>query len=186
MNVKKIAGGMTENSFGEVAAAGVAGAKDKNFLVRRGQGDGGLRVLGLLGFQEKSGQVVEGRFGHPAFGALPPFAGVDQSGAGQFLEMVGKGRLADLEPPAEFPDAKPGALFHIATMATAAAGQAQEDDEPVGMGKGLEGVGEFICSHSSIHIDISLQCQHRIRGFWRVRRLAWQEGTVARRSTATF
>jgi hypothetical protein len=113
----------------------------------------------LLGFEEKLGQIVEGRFGDPALGGLPPFAGANQAGPGQFLEMVRNGRLPDFQPSSEFPYTKPGAGLRVTSVALAAPGQPEENNEPVGMGEGLEGVGEFLSVHILINIDISLICQ---------------------------
>jgi hypothetical protein len=83
-------------------------------------------------------QVVQRRFGHPTFGALAAFAGTDQPGAREFLEMVRNRGRADAKTLAEFADAQAGALFGTATPAFAALGQAKKKGQTVRMSEGLE------------------------------------------------
>jgi len=110
---------------------------------------------GLFGFQEKLGEVVEGRFGHPTLGALPAFAGANQPGPGQFLEMMRHGGLTDAQPFPQFTHAQTGALLRITTAPVAAARETEKNREPVRMRQGLEGERRFLDGHISIVIDIS-------------------------------
>jgi hypothetical protein len=73
--------------------------------------------------------------------------------------MVRNGRLADFKSLPEFPDAEPGASLDVTAVPLAASGQPEENNETVGMGQGLERIREFLSAHTSIDIDISLDCQ---------------------------
>ncbi|MCE0498861.1 MAG: hypothetical protein LV481_13045 [Methylacidiphilales bacterium] len=101
----------------------------------------------FLGFDKKIGEIVEGRFRHPTFGALATFAGADEARAGQFFQMMRDRGLADFQTPAQFSHAKPGTFLRIAAMPLAAMGEAQENSQTVGMREGLERIGGFFNIH---------------------------------------
>jgi hypothetical protein len=115
--------------------------------------------LDFLRFQEKSGKLVEGRFSHPTFGALPAFAGANQSGPGQFLEMMRHGGLSDAQSLPQLADAQTGTLLRIAVIPLAATGETKKNREPVWMRQGFEGDGGISYIHISIVIDILYICQ---------------------------
>jgi hypothetical protein len=114
----------------------------------------GLFML-LLGLQEKLGEIVERRLGHPALGALPGPARADELCIDQLLQVMGDGGLPDAEPLAEFPDAKPGTFLGIAAAPFAAGGEAKKNRETVGMREGLERWREFSYAHISMYINIT-------------------------------
>ena len=109
----------------------------------------------LLRFQEKLGKLIESRFDDPTFGALSAFVGANQSGPGQFLEMMRHGGLSDAQPLSQFAHAKAGAFLRITTVPLAATRETEKNREPVRMRQRLEGDSGFLDDHTLIVIDIS-------------------------------
>jgi hypothetical protein len=126
-----------------------------------------MKILGgdFFGLQEKLGQLVEGRFGDPTFGALSALAGTNQSRPGQFLEMMRNGRLADAQSPPQLAHAKSGTVFRITTVPLAATRETEKNREPVRMRQRLEGERRFLDVHTSIVIDISNDVKTRFQLF---------------------
>jgi hypothetical protein len=108
----------------------------------------------FLGLEEKGGELIQGCFRDPTFGALPAFPGVDELGVHELLKMVGDGGLADAEAPPQFADAKTGTFLGAASMSFTAIREADKNRQAMRMRQRLEGGGEFFNAHISIVIDI--------------------------------
>jgi hypothetical protein len=100
-------------------------------------------------------EIIEGRFGDPAFGVLTAFAGPDQSSPRKFLEMMRDSWLSNAQPLTQFAHAKAGAVLGVTTMSLATTRQAQKNRQPVRMCQRLESDPGFLNVHISIIIDIS-------------------------------
>jgi hypothetical protein len=89
---------------------------------------------------------------------LTAFAGTDESGTRQLLEMMRDGRTTNVQSFAEFAHTKAGTLFGTAPLLLAAFGQAQKNGQPMRVSECFECFHVFAYLHYSITIELPILC----------------------------